>query len=81
LETDGESISLHLSQNLRVLRLRKEYKNNKGTSMAFSLKEVWTTALNKLSQQIRLHFVRPESHQRVLANIQGLMSGASRKKV
>jgi SRSO17 transposase len=44
-----------------------------------SPQEVWTTALNKLSQQIRPHFVRPESHRRALAYLQGLMSGASRK--
>ncbi len=40
---------------------------------------MWTTALNYLSQQIRPHFVRPESHQRALAYLQGLMSDASRK--
>jgi len=41
--------------------------------------EIWTAALNQLSQQIRQHFVRPESHQRALAYLQGLMSNASRK--
>jgi SRSO17 transposase len=41
--------------------------------------EIWTTAFNRVSQQIRQHFVRPESHQRALANLQGLMSQASRK--
>ena len=48
-------------------------------SPSSSPEEVWTTALNRLSQQIRQHFVRPESHQLVLAYMQGLMSGASRK--
>jgi SRSO17 transposase len=41
--------------------------------------EIWTTALDQLSQRIRQHFVRPESHQRALAYMQGLMSTASRK--
>jgi SRSO17 transposase len=44
-----------------------------------SPEEVWATALNKLSQHIRQYFIRPESHQRALAYIQGLMSDASRK--
>jgi len=55
--------------------------------MAFSLpaspssfpKEVWTTALDQLSQRIRQYFVRPEARQRTLAYLQGLMSDASRK--
>ena len=55
--------------------------------MAFSLpaspssfpKEVWTTALDQLSQRIRQYFVRPEADQRTLAYLQGLMSDASRK--
>ena len=47
--------------------------------MAFFPEEIWTTALNHLSRQIRPHFVRPEAHQRALAYIQGLMSDASRK--
>jgi hypothetical protein len=29
--------------------------------------EIWTTAFNHLSQQIRQYFVRPESHQQALA--------------
>ena len=37
----------------------------------FSLEEMWTTALNHLSQQIRQYFVRPESHQRALVCLQG----------
>lgn len=48
-------------------------------SPSSSPQEVWATALNKLSQQIRQHFARSESHQQALAYIQGLMSGASRK--
>jgi SRSO17 transposase len=44
-----------------------------------SLGEVWTTAFNQLGQRIRQHFVRPESHQRALAYLQGLLSEASRK--
>lgn len=44
-----------------------------------SPEEVWTTALDQLNQQIRQHFVRSEPHQRALAYMQGLMSGASRK--
>lgn len=47
--------------------------------MAFFPKEVWTTALDHLSQRIRQYFVRPEPHQRALAYMQGLMSTASRK--
>jgi len=47
--------------------------------MAFSPEEIWTTALNHLSQQIRPHFVRLEAHQRALAYLQGLMSDVSRK--
>jgi SRSO17 transposase len=46
---------------------------------SFIPQEVWTIAFSQLSQQIRHHFVRSESHQRALAYIQGLMSGASRK--
>ena len=41
--------------------------------------EVWTAAFNQLGQRIRQHFVRSEPHQRALAFIQGLLSGASRK--
>ncbi len=41
--------------------------------------EVWTTVLDQLSQQIRQHFIRPESHQRALTYIQGLMSSVERK--
>lgn len=41
--------------------------------------ERWTTAFNHVSQQIRQHFARPESHQHALAYLQGLMSQASRK--
>jgi SRSO17 transposase len=41
--------------------------------------ELWTTALDQLSQQIEQHFIRLESHQRALAYIQGLLSDASRK--
>ena len=48
-------------------------------SPSSSPEEAWTTALDQLSQQIRQHFVRSESHQRALAYMQGLMSGASRK--
>jgi SRSO17 transposase len=62
-----------------MLLLRKEHKNNRGTSMIFSLEEIWTTALDHLGRQIRPHFVRPETHQRALAYLQGLMSNASRK--
>jgi hypothetical protein len=62
-----------------MLLFRKEHKDTKGTSMAFSPEEIWTTALNHLSQQIRPHFVRLEAHQRALAYLQGLMSDVSRK--
>src|SRR5258706_14802229 len=48
-------------------------------SPSSSPEEAWTTALDQLSQQIRQHFIRSESHQRALAYMQGLMSGASRK--
>lgn len=41
--------------------------------------EIWTTAFNHLSQQIRPSFVRTESHQRALTYLQGLMSDVSRK--
>ena len=41
--------------------------------------EIWTTAFNHMSQQIRPYFARPESHQRALAYLRGLMSQASRK--
>jgi len=41
--------------------------------------EIWTTAFNHMSQQIRPYFARPESYQRALAYLQGLMSQASRK--
>jgi SRSO17 transposase len=41
--------------------------------------EIWTSAFNKLSQQIRFCFTRPEPHQRALAYVLGLMSKASRK--
>jgi SRSO17 transposase len=54
-------------------------KTTKETFMAFFPKEVWTTARDQLSQQIRQHFVRPEPHQRALTYMQGLMSTASRK--
>ena len=47
--------------------------------MAFFPQEVWTTALDQLSQRIRQYFVRPESHQRALAYLQGLMSSVERK--
>lgn len=49
------------------------------TNLSSFLEEVWTTVLDQLSQQIRQHFVRPESHQRALDYIQGLMSPAERK--
>jgi hypothetical protein len=59
----------------------------KESSMAFSFptssppfpEELWTTALDQLSQQIRTLFIRPEAHQQALAYLKGLMSGASRK--
>ena len=41
--------------------------------------ELWTIALDQLSQQIRPLFIRPEAHQQALAYLKGLMSGASRK--
>lgn len=41
--------------------------------------EIWTSAFNKLSQRIRFCFTRSEPHQRALAYVLGLMSGASRK--
>jgi hypothetical protein len=41
--------------------------------------EMWTTVFNELSQRIRPYFVRPESHHRALAYMQGLMSAAERK--
>ncbi len=44
-----------------------------------SPKEVWTTAFNQLSQQMRGYFVRPESHYRALTYVQGLMSSVERK--
>jgi len=49
------------------------------TSPSSFPKEVWTAALDQLSQRIREYFVRPESHQRALAYVQGLMSPAERK--
>jgi SRSO17 transposase len=54
-------------------------KTTKEASMAFFPQEVWTTALDQLSQRIRHHFVRPEPHQRALAYLQGLMSQIPRK--
>ena len=48
-------------------------------SPSSSPEEVWTTAFNQLSQQMRGYFVRPESHYRALTYIQGLMSSAERK--
>ena len=42
--------------------------------------EIWISAFNELSQRIRFCFTRPEPHQRALAYVQGLMSGASQKK-
>jgi hypothetical protein len=59
----------------------KKHKNNRGIFYDFSLsaspssfpKEVWTTTLDQLSQRIKQYFVRPESHQRALAYLQGLM--------
>ena len=44
-----------------------------------SPEEVWTTAFNKLSQQVRPHFVRPEPHLRTFAYVQALMSSVERK--
>src|SRR5437660_916600 len=41
--------------------------------------EVWTSALNELSQRIRRYFVRQEPHQRAFAYVQGLMSSVERK--
>jgi hypothetical protein len=35
LKTDGEIVSLHLSQNRQTLLFQKEHKNTKGTAMAF----------------------------------------------
>jgi hypothetical protein len=49
------------------------------TSSRPSPEEVWTAAFNKLSQQVRLYFVRPEPHLRALAYMQALMSSAERK--
>lgn len=48
------------------------------TSSSFP-EEIWTTAFSQLGQQIKQHFVRPESYQRAQIYLQGLMSGASRK--
>jgi SRSO17 transposase len=48
-------------------------------SPSSSPKEVWTTAFNQLSQQMRGYFVRPESHYRALTYVQGLMSSVERK--
>jgi uncharacterized membrane protein YsdA (DUF1294 family) len=58
---------------------KKNTRTPKELLWLFSLEEMWTTALNHLSQQIRQYFVRPESHQRALVYLQGLMSNASRK--
>jgi SRSO17 transposase len=49
------------------------------TSSRPSPEEVWTAAFNKLSQQVRLYFVRPEPHLRALAYMQALMSSVERK--
>jgi SRSO17 transposase len=49
------------------------------TSSPLSPEELWTRALDQLSQQIRPLFIRPEAHQQALAYLKGLMSGASRK--
>jgi SRSO17 transposase len=57
----------------------KNTRTTKELLWLFSLKEIWTTALDHLSRQIRPHFVRPEAHQRALVYLQGLMSDASRK--
>src|SRR5260370_41534117 len=58
---------------------KKNTRTLKELLWLFSLEEMWTTAINHLSQQIRQYFVRPESHQRAVVYLQGLMSNASRK--
>lgn len=47
--------------------------------LSSSPEEIWTTAFQAVGQRMRSYFVRPESHQRALAYIQGLMSDTSRK--
>lgn len=48
-------------------------------SPSASPEEVWTAAFEKLSQQIRRSFIRPETHQHALTYVRGLMSDVSRK--
>ncbi len=47
--------------------------------LSSSPEEVWTTAFYELGQRIKHYFVRPESNQRALAYLQGLMSPMERK--
>jgi SRSO17 transposase len=74
-ETDDLS-SLSGNTNIFPQKGQEEQRN---LLWLFSLEEMWTTALNSLGQQIRPYFVRPASHRRALAYLQGLMSDASRK--
>ena len=51
------------------------------SSAHFSIlpEEIWATAFNELGQRIRHAFVRPESYQRALSYVQGLMGMVKRK--
>lgn len=49
------------------------------TSFAPAPEAIWMAAFEKLSQQIRPFFVRPETHQHALTYLQGLLSDVSRK--
>lgn len=58
---------------------RTLYASSFSLSRSLSPEEVWTVALNELSQRIRRYFVRREPHQRALTYLQGLMSSVERK--
>ncbi|GHP00478.1 hypothetical protein KSF_105250 [Reticulibacter mediterranei] len=50
------------------------------SSPSSSPEAIWAIAFNELGQRIRHAFVRPESYQRALAYVRGLMGMVERKK-
>lgn len=62
-----------------MLSLGRRCLHASSASSSILPEEIWATAFNDLGQRIRRAFVRPESYQRALAYVQGLMGMVKRK--
>jgi SRSO17 transposase len=81
----GITVSVWLSCFREASHWKEQMKAQGEPSMSPSISsssspgEIWASAFNKLSQQIRSSFIRLESHQQALRYMRGLMSPIERK--